>query len=160
MNSTTWCNLFSTASKYNISVQKSRYQLLLYAGIATIFILVAMVFLTYAYHQVLVIAIVAVLLISLFRRSENNQQQSILTFELTSQGQCLFDDQTCYQIQASSRQSFLGCWLVLQLLPNNQVFSNAKNSNPNRLLFIFRDSLSSQDFSRLSNVITQRHYQS
>lgn len=159
MNSTPWCNLFSSASKYSISVNKSRYQLLLYAGIPTIFILVAMIFLTYAYHLALVIAFIAMLLISLFRRRESKHQQNVSTFELTSQGQCLFDDQSCYQIQASSRQSFLGCWLVLQLIPNNHVLFNTHNSNPKRLLFLFRDSLSPQDFSRLSNVITQLAYQ-
>ena len=159
VNLTPWCNLFSSASKYSISVKKSRYQVLLYTGITTIFILIAIVFFSYAYHLALVIAIIAVLLLSLFRRSESNHQQSVLTFDLTSKGQCLFDNQRCYQIQSSSRQSFLGCWLVLQLKSSTHVHFNAKNRNPNKLLFIFRDSLSKQDFSRLANVITQLEHQ-
>ncbi len=53
-----------------------------------------------------------------------------------------------FQLLANSRYSFFGCWLYMTPLP---VTINKKSKT--KQLFIYRDSLSAKDFSRLSQVI-------
>ena len=155
---TPWCNLFLTESKYSISLTRSHNKALLYAGSATFILLISVVLFTYAYHLALAGAFVTVLLLSGFKQVNVNKKPCISMFELTSQGLCCFDQQHIYQIQASSRFSFLGCWLVLQLISNNQLHTNSKKNKAKKVLFIFRDSLSAQDFSRITRVIAQMTY--
>lgn len=183
-NLTPWCNLFSTASKYNIGVKKSRYKVLLYTGSAVAFILLSLTFFTYAYHLALAIAVIGLVILGLLLPNKSAQAVicsnvnvlniAVSSFELNSQGICSFDGNNYYQLQASSRFSFLGCWLVLQQLTAqpltaqpittvNSMF-NAKSSinksnNTKTRVFIYRDSLSNQDFSRLSTVISQLNHQ-
>jgi len=94
----------------------------------------------------------------------------VSTFELNNQGLCTFDGNNHYQLQVNSRFSFLGCWLVLQPLTAqpltvqpmfavNSIFNDNNTSKETRF-FIYRDSLSQQDFSRISNIITQLDHQS
>jgi len=117
-------------------------------------------FFSYAYHFVLAIAVVATMLLGLLFTQSNSQQAMVSRFELNNQGQCFFEDDTYYQLHVSSRISFLGCWLVLQPTSTVSTILHPKNNNSKTLLFIYRDSLSKQDFSRLSNVIAQLEYQS
>jgi hypothetical protein len=49
------------------------------------------------------------------------------------------------QLLASSRISFIGCWLDFQCLGENK----------QRSLFIYKDSLSKKNYSRLVNIVTQ-----
>jgi hypothetical protein len=62
-----------------------------------------------------------------------------------------------FQLLASSRYSFLGCWLHMAPLSNlssSALLSYAKNKKrKNKWFFIYRDSLSVKYFSRLSQVI-------
>ena len=56
-----------------------------------------------------------------------------------------------FQILASSRYSFFGCWLDMY---STKLLNNAINKKHiKKQLFIYRDSLSSEDFSRLSQII-------
>ncbi|MBU2869620.1 hypothetical protein, partial [Colwellia sp. E2M01] len=57
-----------------------------------------------------------------------------------------------YQLLAQSRFSFLGCWLIMQ--PKNDPLQKSTQVLPKQL-FIFRDSVSAQDFSRLAKIIKQ-----
>ncbi len=155
VNLTPWCNLFSNASKYKIGVKKSHYKDILYAVVAFVFVLLLLIFFTYAYHVALSIAVVVTLLLGLALSKKNNQQNIVSTFELNSQGQCLFERDTYYQLHVNSRVSFLGCWLFLQPISAMDKMFHVKNNKAKKLLFIYRDSLSKQDFSRLSNVISQ-----
>lgn len=157
-NLTRWCNLFSIESKYSIDIRKSRYRVLLHIGCAIALILLLFVFFTFAYHEILAISFILICLLGYLATKKRESQTIVSTFELTSDGQCRFDEASHYQIQRSSRQSFLGCWLVLQKIPTNSVLLNTKDKTK-RLLFIYRDSLSEQDFSRLSAVIFQTHRQ-
>lgn len=68
-----------------------------------------------------------------------------------------------YQLQASSRFNFIGCWLImipnspateLQYKPAMNNECALLNTTPKKL-FIFRDSITAQDFSRIANVIKQ-----
>lgn len=160
VNLVTWCNLFSSASKYSICVRKSRYRVLLYAGLTVAFLLLVLIFFTNAYHLALTIAVFVIVLVGLLLVKQNNQQVIVSRFELTRQGVCSFDDKVDYQIQRSSRLSFLGGWLILQPMPLASTMFNAKDNDSNKLIFIYRDSLSKQDFSRIAQVINQLNYQS
>jgi len=68
-----------------------------------------------------------------------------------------FDIKEQFQILASSRYSFLGCWLNLAPLPTlhspDKRLSPINEQSTKKSLFIFRDSLSAKDFSRLSQAI-------
>ncbi|MBL4941327.1 MAG: hypothetical protein JKY81_06630 [Colwellia sp.] len=90
---------------------------------------------------------------------QNGQKVIVARFELSDQGLCRFDENQHYQLQASSRLSFLGCWLILQPLSAVGSMFNEKNNKPNTQYFIYRDSLSEQDFSHLSKVIAQLNRQ-
>ena len=159
-NLTPWCNLFLSASKHNISVKKSRYKALLYIGSIVASALILLIFFTYAYHVALVVAVMTFVLLGFLLTKHRTSDVIVSRFELNSQGLCSFDDTEHYQLQANSRFSFLGCWLVLQPLTAQPLSAVNSIVNDNYTFkatkfFIYRDSLSEQDFSRLSNVISQ-----
>lgn len=99
--------------------------------------------------------------------TNKSEQKIVSVFELNNQGDCIFESDAYqtknssgnynsinhYQLLAGSRFSFLGCWLLLQPIVGNTGF-NADYSQAKKRVFIYRDSLSELDFSRLSNVIT------
>ena len=158
-NLTPWCNLYSSASKYNIYVTKSRYKALLNAGCIVTSIVLLLLFFTYAYHLALVVASITFLLLSVLLVKQSPEHIILSRFELDSQGLCTFDGNKYYQMQVDSRYSFLGCWLILQPVTAVSTMANTSNDNSKKVCFIYRDSLSNQDFSRLSNVISQLNYQ-
>lgn len=150
-------------------MHKSRYKILLYTGSAVAFILLSLTFFTYAYHLALAIAVIFCIILGLLLPNISAQSaicssDIVSNFELNRQGRCSFDGKNHYQLQASSRFSFLGCWLTLQPLTAQPITTvnsmfNAKGSNNQSRVFIYRDSLSNQDFSRLSTVISQLNHQ-
>ena len=151
-------------SKYNITVNKPHYKVIVYLGVVLILALLLLTFFTYAYYLSLTIAVFGVGLLGFLLAKQCKQQVVISTFDLTDQGQCLFEDEGNYQLHVSSRCSFLGCWLVLQ--PISAVGTLfvakkfvAKNKRVKKLFFIYRDSLSRHDFSRLAKVIAQLSHQ-
>ncbi len=82
-------------------------------------------------------------------RQHSKYEKVIYQFELSQQGLCTFDGKSYYQLQANSRLSFLGCWLTLTLVTANSTLLVSKHKQ----LFIYRDSLSQEGFSRLSLVL-------
>ncbi|MCI2283275.1 hypothetical protein L3081_07505 [Colwellia sp. MSW7] len=156
MNLTPWCNLFSTASKYNIEVKKSRYKPLFCASVTVIIIALLLVYFTYAYHLILAGTVLSVLLLGILL-AKKGKPVVVASFELDNQGRCSFDGVHYYQLLTRSRFSFLGCWLYLQYCNDNTRY-NANNNDAIKRVFIFRDSLYEDDFSRLSNVISQLNY--
>ena len=158
-NLTPWCSLFSTASKFSITIKKSCYRALLQVSAVVLFLLLMLVFFTYAYHLALSIAVGFAVLLGLLKANVNEPQAIVSTFEINAQGVCAFEDNSHYQVQANSRFSFLGCWLVLQALPSNTLLLSEANNRPKKLFFIYRDSLSKHDFSRISRIITQLNHQ-
>ncbi len=150
VNLTPWCSLYSTASKYSIQVKKSYYKPLMNFGSLLSFFLLLLLCFSYAYHLVLALAIFTMIVLGVLIAQKSGKQARVeYQFELSQQGVCTFDSNVYYQIQASSRLSFLGCWLKL-------VPVTAKSTllvNKYKQLFIYRDSLCEQDFSRLSRLL-------
>ena len=174
-NSTPWCNLYSTASKYNICVKQSQYRNLLWLSACLFFNLLLISYVTYAYQFVLVIAVLAITLMSILIAKKGNGQLTNVQFTVDEYSICSFEcpldnkaENTVvsnvsrkeeFQLLASSRYSFWGCWLHMESLSNlssSAFLSYAINKkSKNKWLFIYRDSLSTQDFSRLSQAIRQ-----
>ncbi len=168
-NSTPWCNLYSTASKYDICVKQSRYRNLLWLSGCLFFNLLLISYITYAYQFLLVIVVLTITFMSILIAKKSNGQLTSLQFTLDDYGVCSFEyplENTVisnvgrkeqFQLLASSRYSFFGCWLHMAPFSNlssSALLSYAINKqSKNKWLFIYRDSLSTQDFSRLSQVI-------
>lgn len=156
VNLTPWCNLFSTGSKYSIEIKKSRYKLLFFASVTVILIALLLVYFTYAYHLILAGTVLSVLLFGILL-AKKEKSVVVARFELDNQGSCSFDGVHYYQLLTQSRFSFLGCWLYLQNCNDNTRYS-ANDNDAIKRVFIFRDSLCEDDFSRLSNVISQLNH--
>lgn len=168
-NSTPWFNLYSTASKYNICVKESLYRHLLWFSGCLFFNLLLISYVTYAYQFVLVIVVLTITLISIFIANKRVRQLTFIQFTVDEFSICSFEyrrektvvsaiaEKKQFQLLASSRYSFFGCWLQMSPLSNlssSALLSYAINKKPkNKWLFIYRDSLSAQDFSRLTQVI-------
>jgi len=110
---------------------------------------------SYAYIPALVILVSSLTFISVYLSLENN---GFFTHYLTISPNGLVllgHDSYDYQLLATSRLGFLGCWLDLQ-----RVESLCNSTQKNRQvistqLFIFKDSLSEQDYARLVRVLKQ-----
>lgn len=100
-------------------------------------------------------AVVAIISLSLFLRKSNNNTIGH-SFVLTHTGGLYFDkDPLSYQLIATSRLGFIGCWLIM--VPSEpKLHQRSHTANTvSKQYFIFRDSISGQDFSRLARVIRQ-----
>lgn len=84
----------------------------------------------------------------IFTQQNAKQSKIAYQFDVTSQGLCTFDGDSYYQLQTSSRFSFLGCWL--NLTPITITAQKTPQESKTKQIFIYRDSLSEQDFSRLA----------
>lgn len=168
-NSTQWCNLYSTASKYNICIKQSRYHHLLLLGSGIFINLLLISYDTYAYQFVLVTVVLTITLLSFLIARKNYGRLITLRFTLDELSVCSFESsfkntvvstdnkRESFQLLASSRYSFIGCWLQMASLSNQALpdtLPNAINKRrKKKRLFIYRDSLSAEDFSRLSQAI-------
>lgn len=111
---------------------------------------------TFHYGIALWLAIISIISLSLFLSISHLNKPITNSLTLTKAGVVeLNNDQISYQLLPESRLSFIGCWLVL--IPNDNAVT--QHSNPDKKypkqLFIFKDSLHKQDFSRLARVINQ-----
>lgn len=92
------------------------------------------------------------------KSTEQQSQKDSSLFILTSSGEVSFNHgDDVYQLLPNSRFGFIGVWLVLQAREHdNKLLPNLRKikSKP-RQLFIYKDSLSAQDFSRVTYVINQ-----
>lgn len=157
---TPWCNLYSTASKYNLCIKESRYRYILLFSSAIFIGLLLISYATYAYHLVLAVAVLTLTVVSFLIATNKPVQLTKLQVTLDEDG--IFSIVNNYnkttgnslqvkeqfQLLVNSRYSFFGCWLYMSPLP---ITINKKT--PIKYLFIYRDSLSAEDFSRLSQVI-------
>lgn len=136
---------------------------------STFFSMLLISYFTYSYQLVLMIIVLFITILSVLIAKK--RQNKVVLLELSVDENCAIafndtnsnvegsghDKQERFQLLASSRYSFIGCWLHMAPLSNNdslEFFPNSifKSSNQ-KLLFIYRDSLSSEDFSRLSLII-------
>jgi len=119
-------------------------------GCSVFTLLLLLLYFSYAYHLALTIAVTTLAMISIVLAQQRGKQVKVIyQFELSQQGLCTFDGQRYYQLQANSRLSFLGCWLTLTSVTEN----STRLASKYKQLFIYRDSLSQKDFSRLSLVL-------
>ncbi len=120
--------------------------------VASLFLLVTF---SYRYLFALVVLVVSIIWLSIFVSLENNEKITDY-FTLTEFGVIsLKDERFDYQLLASTRLSFLGCWLVLQPIRTNNQSGEDNGKLPLMHWFIYRDSLNGQDFSRLVQVVKQ-----
>jgi len=116
---------------------------------------VTLISFSYAYILALVILIASLLYISIYISLENNEDFTHY-LSITTDGLLTINNEKMeYQLLATSRLGFIGCWLTLQ---KRSVLVNSSKKTPQvtlRELFIFRDSLSEQDYARLVNVLKQ-----
>ena len=122
--------------------------------------LLLIVYLTYAYQLVLTIAVLTLMLLSVLIVKRNQKPLTSCQMILDEKGVCSFDisvnnklnevavSKEQFQLLSSSRYSFFGCWLHMTSLPNT-----INKSDKEMWLFIYRDSLTAEGFSRLSHVI-------
>lgn len=125
---------------------------------------------TFTYNYLHVIGIVAftVLAISFFlsenATTKNDNLRDTARLHTTNLNNCVLiltntgevklgANSENYQLQSNSRFSFIGCWLVLSTSDNSLNLAHHKKTR--KQLFIFKDSISKQDFSRIANVINQ-----
>ena len=102
-------------------------------------------------------------LLSVLIVKQSGEQATTFQFIFDEHGVCSFefmpentvasaiDRKEPFQLLTGSRYSFLGCWLNVY---SAEPVSNAINKrHKKKRLFIYRDSLSTEDFSRLTQVI-------
>ena len=148
-------NLYSNALKYNVNVRESRYKLAVYSALVIFICLVMLVIFTFYYILAQTVAAASIIALSLFLSiSKKNPLTS--SFILTNTGSIRFNnEEASYQLLAGSRLSFIGCWLVMsQNVPAVFLPKDLFETMPKQL-FIFRDSINEQDYSRIARVIKQ-----
>ncbi|WDE06363.1 hypothetical protein SG34_005420 [Thalassomonas viridans] len=96
----------------------------------------------------------------LFDSSEKKVRPLTCSLMVSGDGYCRFDRGPVWKLSVSSRVGFAGCWLVLtdELLtpPVEKSRLQSVAAMPEAVVssrFFFKDSLSAQDFARLSRVI-------
>lgn len=158
-----WCNLYSNASKYNLCIKQSSNRSIFLLSGYIFFNLLLISYTTYAYQFVLVIVVLTMTVISVLIAKKNTKKLTTLQMNLDENGVCSFeymlepsvvstvDVKEQFQLLASSRYSFFGCWLHMHSFESLTNTINKKHKK--KQLFIYRDSVSPEDFSRLSQVI-------
>lgn len=95
--------------------------------------------------------------LSAYLRVENNNVV-ISNILIEMDGTTLFSgDLTSYQLLATSRIGFLGCWLELTSKAKTGSSQNGMSLAAQKHVFIFRDAFSEQDYARLNRIIRQLH---
>jgi hypothetical protein len=154
-NSTQWSNIYSNASKYNISVKDSRYRLALYGLLIVIASLAILICFTFQYILAQSLAIISVIYFSLLLSIKNNKA-IIDSFVLSTVGEIILNkDLGSYQLLASSRHSFIGCWLIMIPIQTTHLQHYLGRKTRPKHLFLFRDSLTKQDYSRIARVLSE-----
>ena len=152
---TPWSNLFLSGSKYKVTINQSRHQffiygVLIFSVIATLIILFTVNLYPLASITFIVFFIfsIAISNTKVFSPLPKNSCKQLLflteegLFQLGSYKSNILIDE--FILSPYSRVSFLGCWLI---------FSKVGINNKLQSKFIFKDSLSSKDYSRLRRII-------
>ncbi|NQY86932.1 MAG: hypothetical protein HRT51_04145 [Colwellia sp.] len=86
----------------------------------------------------------------------NENGVCLFEYMLENTDECTVNSKESFQLLTSSRYSFFGCWLYMVPLSNlssSGFLPNTINKNRKKRLFIYRDSLSAENFSRLAQII-------
>jgi len=97
---------------------------------------------------VLVCFLFALLTMFYFQLSRPAEQEQYFVLHPNGQVDCLAGKE--YSLHRNSRIGWLGCWLIL--IPLNKS-STKKTDKKNIRYFIFNDSISHQDYSRLTRYV-------
>ena len=151
--------------------------MMVHLGSGVFLLLFVLMSFSYAYQLALIIATLTLLTLGGVLAKKPDSSCGIAQLQLTPQGVCSLvyinndavdDNIEYFQLLATSRFSFLGCWL--ELLPVSTASVNSLDNNylnvkplkkipwnntrlKKKQLFIYRDSISLQSFSRLIQVI-------
>ena len=161
-NLTTWCNLFSTELKFNITVKPSRYHHYLRFAYLLFWVLISVLLFksTENYYIEWLIVFVALVNVLYFykARFQKAAYQNTLdkNLEISGDGEYVCNN-TKYCIQPSSCVGIWGVWLRLKKVSDNGL---PINKTANKLVFYFSDSFTNQEYSRLCRVIKKVKYQS
>jgi len=68
------------------------------------------------------------------------------SFIIENDGKCTFSEHQEFQLGMNSRVGWFGCWLVLIPLKSDR-------NNTVKYQFLFKNSISSQSYSRISRII-------
>lgn len=175
-NLTPWCNLYSVGLKFNIEVKTSRYKTFVYGFIplllcAAIFKIIFIVSDLPINTWLMILMLLVIYLfcagvffsLSLFKNLIVVEHR----FILQEDGFCNFIDEKVVsknlagndndlkpdlQLQRASRVGFYGCWLSFKAVDEQKKLIKS-GDGVNKYLFIFKDSLSKRDYSRLCRVI-------
>jgi hypothetical protein len=158
-NSTQWCNLYSVESKYNLRVCQSAIQRAIYRGVDAVTFLLFCYLISQLYlvsvdaslikltvNSALVIAIV-IILIKRYYRLPIHQIKRLVLYD---NGLIDCDCHSHLSLHVNSRIGWFGCWLILI---DNRCKLHVKLIK----IFIFKDSLSQQDYARLARAVLSNH---
>ena len=156
-------NLFSVTSKFHVNIRQSRCRLCCIYLCCVIFVIVIIanisIYKNAELYQIILGCIVCSIIFIGIYNSGGSNRNLLCSFMLTSDGGISFSNEhSSYQLLASSRFSFFGCWLVMKPIIEGNRFT--KIDDPNYIIkkyFIYRDSLNGQDFSRLVKVLNSLH---
>jgi hypothetical protein len=155
-------NLFSTVSKYTINITQSRYRFCFFYSLSIAFFIFVLINFplikrTDTYLVILSLLVFSIIFIGVMN-ADKSKRKLLHSFMLTTAGDMSFLNEQCsYQLLASSRFSFLGCWLLMKpamLVEHNSLSETKDISCAVRRYFIYRDSLTGQDFARLIKVLS------
>lgn len=151
LNSTLWSSIYCSASKYNIAVYTSKIKYcVLFAGVS-LAIITFILTSSYLFHLAIALVVFSVIAVNIYLANSFHTKQPQYRILVTTQGSIQFIDNRGQvskpmQLSDKSRASALGCWLVAQV-------SSADGQEQRRNGFIFKDSVSAQNYSRLVRVI-------
>lgn len=144
-----WSNLYSAESKYKIIFTDSYLQrVMLIVENLFLFVIFGSYCLIYPSDNVsdYLFFLIAITSIVLGRFYYQYTKLSIINnIEVLLSGICQFDQYNQWKIAGNSRINWLGCYLVL--------VSNNSEKKLKQTLFIYRDSVSKKDYSRLCRII-------
>lgn len=160
-NSTQWCNLYSVESKYNLRVFQSFTQRAIYRGINAITFLLFCYLISQLYlvsvdasliKLTVNSALVILIVIILIKRYYRLPIHPIKRLVLYDNGLIDCDHRSHLSLHINSRIGWFGCWLILIDNPCKLPVKPIK-------IFIFKDSLSQQDYARLARTVLSNHRQ-
>jgi hypothetical protein len=172
LNLSLWSGLLRIENSFTITVNPSRQRLLCYGALfLAVLTLVCSPLLPVSSLWPalwLIFLIVAAVFMANPHKLATHVDRSVEKFVLGSDGNCCFEPDKNYLLESASRAGFIGIWLVMSptttsdqqvdlllALEQNPLLQKKKSRNK----FIYKDSLSTRDFSRLSRVIHKLHAQ-
>jgi hypothetical protein len=121
--------------------------------------LFALILLITLWQVIIAITIVSIGIIVIgVKLSSHSKRKAESYFVVTNRGVIFFPETLeSYQLSIKTRVSFFALWLELEPLSNESIskLSKQKLLASTKSLFLFRDSLTRQDFSNLLSVIRE-----